>query len=474
MSLINYLEIISKDDWENKYKKKVKYDTNAYKKSYPKLKELFTKLNGGTFNDTIVFDYQGSVPKKLNNFDTQVISILLDLGYTVSKETYMTGVALKNQKEINVIDILQGFNSKVKTKEQMQSQYDKAPNPGIEKQLKAIKKFEDANLIKGTDIDITKLSIYSSNKPGSQKLVFTMDPRAIASQSTQVGWKSCMNLDDGEHKSDVGKGIASGTFIVYLAKAGDEFTLDSPTARVLFKPYVGKKTKTFHWKADKIYGTAPNSFKMQAQEIIDKIQGTNPSENDIYKLADGYRDDLEEELDTRSQEELAHAALNSAVEEDRLLAIRNLNDQKILAQIALNDKEEGPVRWAAIGKLEDQKVLAQLVFNDNNDHIIKEEAIERLEDQKVLAQIALKDEHYRVRYKAIEKLEDQKVLAQIALSNMDDEIWRASTSAAIMKLEDQEVLRKIINKKSLFPFAGKNDQYYKNKAEKRLNQLQST
>jgi len=269
--LTQYLEIISHKDWENKYKKKVTYNTREYKaKTLPRLKELFTKLNGGTFSDTVVIDYQSKIVAKLNKYDKEVINMIIDLGYTVSKESYMAGKLLKNNKEINVLDVLNGFNSKVKTRHQMTQEYEKNPHPAIKKQLDAIEKLANADLL---DLDVggilfPKLSIYSNNMQGNYKLVFTMDPRAIASQSTNVGWVSCMNLDHGQFKDKVKTGIAAGMFVVYLTKTGDELTLDNPTARVAVKPLKSEDGKTIY-AVDMIYGTAPKSFKTQVEKILE-------------------------------------------------------------------------------------------------------------------------------------------------------------------------------------------------------------
>jgi len=55
-----------------------------------------------------------------------------------------------------------------------------------------------------------------------------------------------MDLKGGGYKSKVGAGASSGVFIAYLVKPGDEYTLESPTARVLFKPYEGRFTGKLH------------------------------------------------------------------------------------------------------------------------------------------------------------------------------------------------------------------------------------
>lgn len=267
MSLLKYFEIISKEAWEKEYSQKVKIPKKKYGKTLPILKALFTKLNGGTFNDTVVMDLDTEVVVKLNNYDKKLIGILVDLGYTVSKETYMTGKAVNEKgKEVNILDVLSGFNSKIKTKKQMEDIYERTNNPAIGKQLKAIEKLDEEDLIHNEQINVRMLSIYNTNKAGKYKIVFTMDPRAIASQSTQVGWTSCMNLKGGMYRGKVGPSIGEGVFIAYLTKAGDELTLDNPTARVLIKP-LKSPVGEIVWDVDAVYGTPIKGFTTQVRKI---------------------------------------------------------------------------------------------------------------------------------------------------------------------------------------------------------------
>jgi len=116
---------------------------------------------------------------------------------------------------------------------------------------------------------------------GAYKIVITMDPRAVASQNTGVGWRSCMNLDSGMYRKYVGSGIAEGLFIAYLTRVGDEKELKSPTARVLIKPLRGELTKKIYWTVDQIYGSAPVEFKRQVQKIINRV---NERAQDIFEL----------------------------------------------------------------------------------------------------------------------------------------------------------------------------------------------
>jgi len=304
-----YNEIISQKSWEKKYKTTINrtFDKDTYEQVLPKLKNLFTKLNGGTFAETVIVDYQTKAISKLNAFDTKLIPILSDLGYTVSKESYLTGKVTKDNKEINVIDILSSFNSKIKTYDQLQKAAEQ--NPGAKKQLDAIDKLKINNLINNDKINISRLSIYNNNKDKEYKIVFTMDQRAIASQSTSVGWRSCMNLNSGMYRDMVGSGISAGVFIAYLVQAGDEFELNDPKARVLIKPRTYTTMKQFGFRRrnkdrdetefsqemvwdveEKAYPEeAPEAFKQQVQNIIKNVTG-KPKEG-LYSLSTDIYDD---------------------------------------------------------------------------------------------------------------------------------------------------------------------------------------
>lgn len=304
-----YNEIISQKSWEKKYKTTINrtFDKDTYEQVLPKLKNFFTKLNGGTFAETVIVDYQTKAISKLNAFDTKLIPILSDLGYTVSKESYLTGKVTKDNKEINVIDILSSFNSKIKTYDQLQKAAEQ--NPGAKKQLDAIDKLKINNLINNDKINISRLSIYNNNKDKEYKIVFTMDQRAIASQSTSVGWRSCMNLNSGMYRDMVGSGISAGVFIAYLVQAGDEFELNDPKARVLIKPRTYTTMKQFGFRRrnkdrdetefsqemvwdveEKAYPEeAPEAFKQQVQNIIKNVTG-KPKEG-LYSLSTDIYDD---------------------------------------------------------------------------------------------------------------------------------------------------------------------------------------
>ena len=53
------------------------------------------------------------------------------------------------------------------------------------------------------------------------KIVFSLETRKVASQSTNVNWRSCMNLVNGENRQFVGSSITNGLAVVYLTRVGD-------------------------------------------------------------------------------------------------------------------------------------------------------------------------------------------------------------------------------------------------------------
>lgn len=81
-------------------------------------------------------------------------------------------------------------------------------------------------------IDLTK--IYDDN----YKIIFSLEPRMIASQSTNVDWYSCMNLASSyNQKKHVGSSFRDGgNCVVYITKTGDS-ALKRPLARLLVKPF---------------------------------------------------------------------------------------------------------------------------------------------------------------------------------------------------------------------------------------------
>lgn len=421
MSLVPYLEIISKQKWARRYKQHhPDVEGRDYKKWSARLKQLFTQLNGGVFNKTVVVDYGSGKSSRLNQFDKILIPMLIELGYTVSKESYTMGKASKEGTEVNIIDILNGMGAKFQNAERMKAALAKAPNPNLEKQIKVIEKIMNSDLYDVDDkkINIRKLSIYNTNKENQFKIVFSMDPRVIASQSTDVGWRSCMNLESGVYRAQVKSGIESGVFIAYLTRAGDELELKNPTSRVLLKPYtkLGDPDKYF-WEVDKIYGTAPQSFSDQVKKIIKNIQG-DPATGSYEMSSRIYNDALPaRQYFIKSIEDLkgmddwaagkiianqhpewinlvSPAIQAKAVSYDNKLLSKVKNPSPRMIMAALDDNNIEAVKYLSDEQLDDIDVIGKVISIDekNGTKIL----LRRLGDKLTLERILLASKDYSI------------------------------------------------------------------------------
>ena len=73
------------------------------------------------------------------------------------------------------------------------------------------------------------------------------------------------------------------------------------------------------------------------------------------------------------------------------------------------------VRIEAIKKLDDQEKLAEIAKNDSNRDV-REAAVEKINDESVLAWVAKYDDTYDVRKVAVERISDESILAGIVIN----------------------------------------------------------
>ena len=98
------------------------------------------------------------------------------------------------------------------------------------------------------------------------EVVFSRDPTDIAGMSTDRGWVSCMDLDDGTTVNNkyIPADIKNGAIIAYLIRENDK-NIDNPLARILIKPYYYKNHMVLF--PDNVYGTNVAGFR----EVVDKF-----------------------------------------------------------------------------------------------------------------------------------------------------------------------------------------------------------
>lgn len=449
------ISLISKESWKRQrgenypytYEKRFykTFNKEKYKKIIPKLVSLFKALNNGKPAVTIVKDLK--MPIQLTLVDTHLIDLLTKAGYECSEELYKMGMVLKEGKEIPIFDILNSNLKKIRALDKMKKLYEETKNEQLKNKIDFYEGLVKAGLIdKDQKIDLKRLSI--SKK--SPKLVFSYNHRAIASQSTEVGWKSCMRLASGKYQKYVGSGASAGVFICYLVKGSeqDPMAINNPTARILFKPYTGKNTGDIIWKADKIYGTAPEQFRTYAQSLIDHI--VKPK-SDIYYLTEKtYVDDIDRRIDTLNWEELEDKdILNLALNKKhnpsvRIKAVKLLKDQEFIKRIVLDKDENEDVRAEAVKKLEDQDVIEKIVLDTRVPSTVKVAAIPFIKKQELIDKIVTKRALTHTGLKeAIKRVIDPKILDDLIWDKWDNVENKCTAVEKLGTLNQSKLLERI-------------------------------
>lgn len=112
-------------------------------------------------------------------------------------------------------------------------------------------------------------------------------------------------------------------------------------------------------------------------------------------------------------------------------AIKELDDQKILVQIAKTDDNKY-LRVNAAKKIDDENVLIDIAKNDPDNWVRRQIIKYKITNQDALIYIAKTDEGYGVSGEAVKKIEDQSALIDLAKNY--------SSIDAVKKIEDQTVL----------------------------------
>jgi len=163
------------------------------------------------------------------------------------------------------------------------------------------------------------------------------------------------------------------------------------------------------------------------------------------------------------QQKLANLALNSSDAHVRHVAMKKIEDPKIIKELAqkipicseaaekIKDKEflkyllfdkkqPSEVKSHALYALKDQELIKRFVLDLSDKDGIRDRAIDYLEDQDILAEISQNDKNFYARENAINHLKDEKVLQSLAFNDPNPKI----RSRAASELNDQEALKKII------------------------------
>lgn len=339
--MLAYLtEIISKSDWKEEYGEKIydKIDKSFYRKSLAFIKSkiftpanlsdkryIFLHTNGGKLSKTNIIKYQ------LDNNDTAFVNIINK--YTKYKiplnkiASFLTIGKVLNGKNITAItlaiadlrlkfmadedDYRRQSTSREQTLKNKELQLDTEEDPKKRENLikiiegikKRLKEDEEKHKIAGAERVNELVDAYwkKFEAINNQKyiIVLTYDTRAVASQSTAVSWRSCMNLDDGEYNQFVPKTINIGSFIAYLSTKKDIHELKNPIGRVLCKAYYGydndRENPDVIWIAGNFYpGSDRGEMKWFGEAVQGFLNNNNKPKYRYYNQTEhNYADTLE-------------------------------------------------------------------------------------------------------------------------------------------------------------------------------------
>jgi len=146
---------------------------------------------------------------------------------------------------------------------------------------------------------------FKPSKTGELVIVISRNPYDIAGQSTDRGWKSCMDIYEGQYKEYVGRGISHGVLIAYLCNKNDttkiktsdgilkndKINIQKPLGRILIKPYTrdGKEMdfENPNWilRTSKSYGTFYQKAIEKVQKWLDENWNSKIDINDdLYEF----------------------------------------------------------------------------------------------------------------------------------------------------------------------------------------------
>jgi hypothetical protein len=137
----------------------------------------------------------------------------------------------------------------------------------------------------------------------------------------------------------------------------------------------------------------------------------------------------------------------------RAAAVKKLEDQVVLVEIARENTISYGVRFAAVESLKDQSVITEIARNKLLDSELRAAAVKNLEDQAVLAEIA-RNTSYMLQSVALSRIDDD-TLAEMALTEYSVE--------ALMHIKNRALLKQTLH---AVPNSNKGNDFKNQAAEK--------
>jgi hypothetical protein len=254
--------------------------------------------------------------------DKRVIGTLEDLGYKVSPEDYIAGLAEKNGRKTRIGKILRRYveqeNELIDRKiKELSPSGKNTGDPDIDIQLIDLK--STVPFVNGLEADYANSHARAGKNIDNKLLVVISQlPHDIGSMSTNRGWTSCMNLDDGHHKEDIYCEVAVGSLVAYLIREEDK-QIAHPIGRIHIKRLVGEQGDSLAIPETTVYGVNNSSLSDLFLKTVKNWIGSKQKEENLsgrYNRVGGkWSDSVPDKIYYfKSIEEAMDAALNLAYE----------------------------------------------------------------------------------------------------------------------------------------------------------------
>lgn len=145
-------------------------------------------------------------------------------------------------------------------------------------------------------------------------VVISRHPYDVAGMSTDRGWTSCMDIEDGSKRHYVLSDVRSGTIIAYVVRPTDK-NINNPVGRVLIKPFVniGDDHDIVLIRENKVYGTNVPGFLATVDAWLEKVNGHKQG---FYRRAPGLYSDNSKDVHAPGYEERGITTIRELINAD--------------------------------------------------------------------------------------------------------------------------------------------------------------
>jgi hypothetical protein len=254
-----------------------------------------------------------------------VAGALHKAGYHITD--YAKGLAIKLPKEGEKPDAREHSIGKILNSEhgKAKTYLESKPRYKIDPETKSFAKDEHGNkIVERPARAMTVADVFGADplRSGSTKktsITFTKNKYDVAGMSTDRGWSSCMNMEDGINRHYLPHDISHGTITAYHTEHSDD-GIKNPIGRINLKKFTGTNSGHVIYRPENSeYGAKVPGFKDQVHKWAEEKFPMKSSEAAYVKAPELYNDDGKSFLHNPNADQSAssdhqlHKATNDAI-----------------------------------------------------------------------------------------------------------------------------------------------------------------